>query len=147
VEFSLSVGKLSVGDIKSLAQKSLALQSQIVDTFLTRKGNGKDQAPVENHETNGAVPAHITGVEAMPTKWGRRLYMTFQVNGEQVRLFGSLKRLGDALVLAGYSNVVRDLSEGLKVSLPCRVITQPTQDGRYQNIERIFPPAQRGERR
>ncbi len=146
VEFSVSVEKLSVGDIKNLAHKSLALQSQIVDTFLTRNGNGKDEprpAEAKPPQENGATPARIIGVRAGNTRWGRSLYVVFEVRGKNLRLFGSRKRLGEVFTAAGFPNQARTFTEGLDLNLPCRVIVKPTLDGRYFNIERIYP-AERG---
>jgi hypothetical protein len=142
VEFSMPVEKLSVADIKNLAQRSLSLQSQIVGSFLTPKGNGKDQPrPAEQAapEENGAIPARITGVRAGNTRWGRSLYVAFEVRGKTLRLFGSRKRLGEVFTAAGFPNQSRTFSEGLDLNLPCRVVVKPTPDGRFFNIVRIFP--------
>ncbi len=142
VEFSVSVEKLSVGDIKNLAHKSLALQSQIVDTFLSRNGNGKDEpkaAEPRSPQENGATPARIIGVRAGTTRWGRSLYIVFEVRGKNLRLFGSRKRLGEVFTAAGFPNQARTFMEGLDLNLPCRVIVKPTPDGRFFNIVRIFP--------
>ncbi len=142
VEFSVSVEKLSVGDIKSLAQKSLALQSQIVEAFLTKNGNGKDDpkpaAPASPQE-NGATPARIIGVRAGNTRWGRSLYLAFEVKGKTLRLFGSRKRIAEVFTAAGFPNQARTFIEGLDLNLPCRVIVKPAPDGRFFNIDRIFP--------
>ena len=142
VEFSVSVEKLSVGDIKNLAQKSLALQTQIVDTFLTHNGNGKGEPEAAEPRTpqeNGATPARIIGVRAANTRWGRSLYLVFDVKGRSLRLFGSRKRLEEVFTAAGFPNQARTITEGLDLNLPCRVIVKPTPDGRYFNIDRIFP--------
>jgi hypothetical protein len=149
VEFSMPVEKLSVADIKNLAQRSLSLQSQIVGSFLAPKGNGKDQPrPDESAppQGNGATPARITGVRAGNTRWGRSLYVVFEVKGKNLRLFGSRKRLGEVFTAAGFPNQARTFMEGLDLNLPCRVIVKPTPDGRYFNIDRIYP-AERAEGR
>ena len=139
VEFALPIAKLPASEILASAARAISLQTEIVGSFRGSNGREKESAPTQLAPT-GAVPALILGVEAMVTKWGRRLYLSFQVQGEEVRYIGSLKKLGDALVLAGYPNVVRDLVEGLRVNLPCRVTTKYTEDGKYLRIEQIFPP-------
>ncbi len=147
VEFSMPVEKLSVADIKNLAQRSLSLQSQIVGSFLTPKGNGKDQPRPDEPappQGNGTTPARITGVRAGNTRWGRSLYVAFEVKGKTLRLFGSRKRLGEVFTAAGFPNQARTFMEGLDLNLPCRVIVKPTPDGRFFNIDRIFPAERTG---
>jgi len=138
VEFSLPVAKLSTSDIKASASRALALQSEIVESFLGSKGNGNGQSHETEHD-DGTIYARITGVDAMDTKWGRRLYLTFAVNNERLRLFGSPRRLGEILTFAGFPEHSRQITEGLELDLPCRVIVEPTPDGRYMNVRRVFP--------
>jgi len=145
VEFSLPVAKLSTSDIKASAVRALALQSEIVEGFLGRKGNGNGQAPEpEPEHSDGTVYACIKGVRAMDTKWGRRLYLAFLVNGEHLRLFGSHKRIAEVLGFAGFPEYSRRITEGLELDLPCRVIVEPTPDGRYMNVRRVFPAESSG---
>lgn len=146
VEFSLPVAKLSTSDIKASADKALALQSEIVGSFLGNKGNTNEHAPKQepkqdpqSEPPNGSIYAEIKGVRAMDTKWGRRLYLSFFVNGEHMRLFGSHKRLGDVLGFAGFPEYSRQIAEGLELDLPCRVIVEPSTDGRFMNVRRVFP--------
>ena len=87
---------------------------------------------------NVATAARITGVRASNTRWGRSLYLAFEVKGKTLRLFGSRRRLGEVFTAAGFPNQARSFSEGLDLNLPCRVIVKPTPDGRYFNIDRIF---------
>lgn len=142
VEFTLPIAKLPASEILASAAKAISLQTEIVGSFRGSNGYAKEPGPT-SPAPKGAVQAHILGVEAMATKWGRKLYLAFEVQGEEVRYIGSLKKLGDALVLAGYPNVCRDLAEGRKVNLPCRVTTRYTDDGKYLRIEQIFPPARK----
>ena len=138
VEFSLPVAKLSTSDIKASASRALALQSEIVESFLGKKENGERQVP-EAEPPDGTLYAHIKGVRAMETRWGRRLYLAFSVNNEHLRLFGSPKRLGEIFGFAGFPEYARQITEGLELDLPCRVAVEPTPDGRFMNIRRVFP--------
>ncbi len=138
VEFSLPVAKLSTSDIKASASRALALQSEIVEGFLGNKGKGNGHA-TEPEPSDGTVYACITGVRAMDTKWGRRLFLTFNANGELLKLFGTPRRLGEILGFAGFPEYSQRIAEGLDLDLPCRVLVEPTADGRYMNIRRVIP--------
>jgi hypothetical protein len=138
VEFSLPVAKLSTADIKASASKALALQSEIVESFLGKRGNGRDPSP-EVEKADETLYARIRGVEAMDTKWGRRFFLAFAVNNERMRLFGSPRRLGEILTIAGFPEYSRRIVEGMEFDLPCRVIVEPSNDGRYMNVRRVFP--------
>jgi hypothetical protein len=138
VEFSLPVAKLSTSDITASAARALALQSEIVESFLGKRETRNNQVP-KVEQPDGTLFASIKGVRAMDTKWGRRLYLAFFVNGEHLRLFGTQKRLGDVLGFAGFSEFSPQVAEGLELDLPCRVVVEPTPDGRYMNVRRVFP--------
>jgi hypothetical protein len=138
VEFSLPVAKLSTADIKASASKALALQSEIVESFLGKRENGRDPS-TEPDKADETLYARIRGVEAMDTKWGRRFFLTFAVNNERMRLFGSPRRLGEILTIAGFPEYSRRITEGMEFDLPCRVIVEPSNDGRYMNVRRVFP--------
>jgi hypothetical protein len=138
VEFSLPVAKLSTSDIKASASRALALQSEIVEGFLGKRESCTSQVP-EAEQPDGTLYACIKGVRAMETRWGRRLYLTFLVNNEHLRLFGSPKRLGEILGFAGFPEYSGRITEGLELDLPCTVIVEPTPDGRYMNVRRVFP--------
>lgn len=152
VEFSCGVEKATGRDIKTRAVAALKLQDEIIETFL---GNGRTKRPNGNGEargncetpTNGAIPAELVAVQGMDTKWGRRLFISVQANGDRLRLFGSRKQLGEALVAAGRRELSDDIREGLSLRVPCRVTTKPSPDGRYVNVERVLPPASNGGRR
>lgn len=138
VEFSLPVAKLSAADIKASAQRALLIQTAIVEGFRGKRETQENQAP-EPEAPDGTLYACIKGVRAMDTKWGRRLYLEFLVNGEHLRLFGSHRKIGEVLGFAGFPEFARQITEGLELDLPCRVIVEPTPDGRYMNVRRVFP--------
>ena len=139
VEFSCPVGKTTTEEIKQLAEKTLKLQSEIVQGFLKSNGNKALQPAVsQTNQQNGAVPAQLLGVGGMDGKWGRRLFLNVLVNGQTLaKYFGSDKQLTEALSAAGFPNLAPQLREGVQFNLPCQVVTRP--NGKYLNIERVLP--------
>ena len=138
VEFSCPVEKIPVGEIRSKAEGILDLQSDVIESFLSRNGRGaKEEAPASPQ--NGAVPAKMLSIGGMDGKWGRRLFINVQANGQTLKLFGNRKQLGEALTTAGYPYLADHVNEGASFNLPCRIITKPSGDGRYTNIEKVLP--------
>jgi hypothetical protein len=145
VEFSCGVDALTGGDIKSRAGTMLQLQAEIIRGFLGN-GNGAKSAPepVGGSNGNGAVAAQMLNIGAINTKWGRRLFIGIQSNGQTLKFFGSRKQLADALTAAGYARMAERIDEGMALNVPCRVTTKPSEDGRYLNVESVLPPANGG---
>jgi hypothetical protein len=140
VEFSLPVDGLPIADIKAKAQRTLLIQSEIVAGFLSLR-----KPVAENHpapDQNGPVPALLVQVGGMNGKWGRRLFINVQVNGKTAKLFGNRSQLAEHLQAAGYSRQADRIEEGLSLQLPCRVITRPSADGRFLDIEKVLPAEQ-----
>lgn len=143
VEFSCPVDSLAPDAMLARAASTLDLQAQIIRAFVPPKppsngGNGHDKpesAPVA--ADTGRVPATLLTVGGMDGKWGRRLFLTVQVNGRAAKLFGSPKQLQAALATAGYPDA--SVAEGSTLNLPCQVIAAPSPDGRYLNIVQVFP--------
>jgi len=142
IEFATPVEKLSVGEIRERADAVLHLQADIVGGFL-----GTHAAESVNGETgngNGApegVAAHIVGIAGMNGKFGRRLFLNVQVNGHTLKLFGNRKQLAEAIARAGFPDRSDNIAEGINLNIPCRVITKPSEDGRFVNIDTVFPAA------
>jgi hypothetical protein len=137
VEFSCPVGKVTAEELKQSAAGILALQGEIAAGFLKTNGNGKALAS-RNGETN-AVPGQLLAVASMNGKWGRRLFLNVLVNGQVLKFFGNEKQLAEAVTAAGFASVADHLVDGYTLNLPCRVVTRPSQDGKYLNIERVLP--------
>lgn len=142
VEFACPVSGLTTGAIKSRAAKTLDLQNEIVAGFLQsheyppEEGNGHNGGSNGN---DGATPAELLDIRGMQTRWGWRMFINVQVNGQTLKLFGKTKELGEHLTAAGYPDLARNISTGVQLNVPCRVTIRPSDDGRYQNIERVFP--------
>jgi hypothetical protein len=146
VEFSMPVSGNKEDEIKAKAVKTLQLQREIVASFLTVNGHMVPAAsapsvpPTPTNGGNGSpVFARMLDIGKMNGRWGERLYITFQVDGRRCRLFGSSKQLATHLGSAGYEIDPQGIEDGLRLNLPCRVITKPSDDGKYLNVEKVFP--------
>lgn len=148
VEFSCPVDGAAAQDIKAKAMQTLGLQNEIVSGFLGRNGarseNGNRfyrQDRSDEPADRGAVPAQMLGIGVMDTRWGRRLFLRVQVNGGTLRYIGNQKKLAEVIEAAGFPDASKHVSEGVRLNLPCRVTTKPSDDGRYVNIDQVFPAA------
>lgn len=150
VEFAYPISKASDEEIQKHAEELMQLQAKITDTF--RKGTGNGAAPSSpasngGAHANGAVPAQLLAVAGMNGKFGRRLFLTVQVNGQISKFFGNQKQLAEALAAAGFPQFAAHINEGVQLNLPCRVITRPSSDGKYLNIDQVlsaFSPTRNG---
>lgn len=146
VEFSCPVDGAAAQDIKAKAMQTLGLQNEIVSGFLKRNngsgGNG-DSFYRRDHDDEpadrDAVPAQMLGIGVMDTRWGRRLFLRVQVNGDTLRYIGNQKKLAEVIEAAGFPDAAKHVAEGARLNLPCRVTTKPSDDGRYVNIDQVFP--------
>jgi hypothetical protein len=74
----------------------------------------------------------------MNTSRGRRLFLTVDVGGKMEKLFGTAAELIRHIAAAGY-RAPEPLQEGTALNIPCLVTTKPSPDGRYHNVEQVFP--------
>jgi hypothetical protein len=139
IEFSCDVAPLSAEEIHQRAMRLIELQHAIVHGF-SQNGNRSKPTPVPSTTANGPVSAQLVSVGGMDSKWGRRLFLVVQVQDKLLKLFGSEKQLTEALSAAGFAGIGR-IGEGMVLNLPCRVMTKPSPDGKYQNIEKVLPVA------
>lgn len=140
VEFSSAVDPAAGEEIKARALATLTLQAAIVEGFVNGRRAERPRAaeePAPPKERDGAVPARLLSIGGLDGKWGRRLFISVQVNGRTAKLFGTPNQLGAALATAGFPN--REIAEGVTLDLPCRAVTKPTADGRYLDVEQILP--------
>lgn len=142
VEFSLPVNGSTSEAIETRAREVLGLQDAIAEGFLTRNGrppktNGRPAPKPVNGEP---LDATILSVGGMDGKWGRRLFLTIEAQGRNLRVYGSPNQLAARLRDAGYADEAIQVAEGVSLGLPCRVVTQPSPDGRYVNVARVLPP-------
>jgi len=143
VEFSLPVKGSDPEAIEARARKILALQDAITHGFLRRNGgNGSngDRPTTTSESANGdAIDARIVGVGGMDGKWGRRLFLTFQANGRNLRLYGAEEELKARIDDAGFAEQAEHIAEDQRFDLPCRIRTEPTEDGKYVNVVQVLP--------
>ncbi len=139
VEFACPLGKASTDEIKSRAVNTMKLQAEIVESFLRANGKENRKREVKGESADGSVSAHLLNIGGMPGKWGRRLFINVEVNGQTSKLFGNRKQLAEYVATVGFPKIADHIDEGIRLDLPCRVITKPSQDGRFLNIERVLP--------
>jgi hypothetical protein len=141
VEFSLAVGSESETEMVEKANAALAIQSVIIAGFLGKESNGNGKDETKGVATNGLKAAKIVAFGFRPTKWGQRAALTFEVEGDRLAFFGSRERLREVLNFAGYPAVGKDLSTPFDTDLACQVTVKKTEDGKYTNIDRVYPRA------
>ena len=130
----------SPDDIKEDTERLLGVVSEIVENFKgENEGSSAHRTPQQN-SGNGSVPAQMQSVGGMKGTWGgRRLFLNFDVNGQTLKLFGSRNELAKYISYAGFPDLSERIGEGTILNLPCRVVTKPSADGKYVNIERVYP--------
>lgn len=142
VELSCPIEQASAADIKSRATNMLKLQSEIASGFLNangkRNGHGNGNQGNKSSETQ-PVPARMLSIGSTNGKWGPRFFISFQANGHALKLFGTTRQLAEAVIAAGFNYSEEDVVEGVSLNLPCRIVTKPSPDGRFLNIDRVLP--------
>jgi hypothetical protein len=140
VELTYPVESGSSDEIKESAERLIAVVSEIVGEFKEENGKGNEPQKTQQSTGNGSVPAQMLGIGGMQGKWGgRRLFLNFDVNGQTLKLFGSRNELAKYISYAGFPDLSEHIAEGTTLNLPCKVIAKPSADGKYLNIEKVFP--------
>ena len=144
VELSCQIEQIAAADIRIRAANMLRLQSEIAGSFLNANGkrngnaNGRGNGAGKSSETQ-PIPANMLSIGSTNGKWGPRFFISFQVNGHALKLFGTTKQLAEAVIAAGFNYSEEDVAEGVSLNLPCRIVTKPSADGRFLNIDRVLP--------
>ena len=149
VEFSTPVSGNYPEATADQAIGLLQMQEDIAGAFLRsphgQNGQG-DEAPRNGNgngngrsQQGGEVPAQIVAIGGMNTRFGWRLFLNVQVNGQQVKLFGNRQQLAQHLEDAGCGNLSGNIRSGVQIGQDCRAVTRPSDDGRYLNIEKLLP--------
>ena len=144
VEFSCPIEEVAAAEVKSRAAAMLTLQAEIAGSFLNANakrngnGNGTGHSVTTSSETR-PVPAKMLSIGSTNGKWGPRFFISFEASGHGLKLFGTTKQLAQAVIAAGFSYKEEDVVEGVSLNLPCRIVTKPSADGRFLNIERVLP--------
>ena len=140
ITLSYPVESDSSDEVKENAERLISVLSEITDRFKQENGKAPEQRNVQHNNSNGSVPAQILNVGGMKGTWGgQRLFLNFDVNGQTIKLFGSRNELAKYISYAGFPDLSERIGEGTILNLPCRVVTKPSADGKYLNIERVYP--------
>jgi len=152
VELSCPVHEAQFEATMNQASTALSLQEAIVKSFREKhpgrsQGNGQQRGDgnERDHGGNGApIPATILNCGGMQTRSGWRMYLAFDVEGKQLKLFGDKRHLCDALSDAGFRYNPTDVHPDVEFNHPCKVVTEMSKDGRYQNIVQVMPDRNAG---
>ena len=147
IELAFAVFNATVSQIRDRAAKTLKLQTEIVKNFLNgaaRKANsGKANQP-RSQSGNGATFARLLDVGVTNGQYGERLYLNVAVNGRRARFFGTADEIAGAISTAGETVYATAIEPGMRLNLPCLVLTQESRDGRYLNVTRVLPLPRQG---
>lgn len=142
IEFGFALNGGTAAQIRNQALNALKLQTDIVKNFLNgsnAKGNGRRASQPQPQKGNGAAFARLLDVGVTNGQYGQRFFVNVEVNGRRARMFGSAGQIARAISVTGERVFARDIEPGMRVDLPCRVLTQPSRDGRYLNVTRVLP--------
>ena len=140
ITLSYPVESDSSSEVKQNAERLIGVLSEIVGQFKQENGKASEQRNVQQNSGNGSVPAQMLSIGGMKGTWGgRRLFLNFDVNGQTLKLFGNRNELAKYISYAGFPDLSERIAEGTILNLPCRVVTKPSADGKYVNIERVYP--------
>jgi hypothetical protein len=155
IEIDFNLADCSVSEIKAKAAQALKLQNEIAKEFLMSCESSDrhaepslPQAQVLQPQvqvTPAAVqpftpiPAKMLSIGVMQSQWGPRYFITLDINGKSVKLFGSQKQLAKQIAVAGYAVSVEQIQDGAQLNVPCKVTVKPSNDGRFLNVETVFP--------
>lgn len=158
IEFSMPVADITSAEIKDKAVKTLELQKEIVGAFLkinasptlasAAQPNTTAQSPIKTQAAPPSPPATADGkpvfarlidIGKVNGRWGDRFCINVQVNGRWSRIFGSADQLVGEIAKAGHHIEATNIEPGLRLNLPCLVTTKPSDDGKYLNVEKVFP--------
>jgi len=144
VEFSLPVEQFDE-QLQQQAERLVQAQSGVITAFLDSNGHNRSQAQQAPQQPNGAVPAQLVNVSGMQTRNGWRTFINVNADGHNnLRLWGSRKQLAEHLTAAGYGHLASNLNNGVMLNVPCRVVLQPSENGKYMNVEQVLPPLTQG---
>jgi len=141
IEFAFAVFNATVSQIRDRAAKTLKLQTEIVKGFLNgaaKTNSGRRNQP-QPHKDNGATFARLLDVGVTNGQYGERFYLNVAVNGRRARFFGDADAIARAISTAGEKVYATAIEPGMRFNLPCLVLTQESQDGRYLNVTRVLP--------
>jgi hypothetical protein len=151
IEFSLPVSGASEGGIKFQAERALRLQTEIARQFLSmndkRPATAEHSQPQRGNGNGSVASARVLDVGVSNGPYGERFFLNVAVGRDRARMFGSAKKIADALKALGENIPPEELGAGMRFNLPCRVTTERSADGRYLNVTQVLPIRTNGEMR
>lgn len=145
VQIELVISDEPASEIKTKAGRALALQTEIVRDYIQSQEPSVPGPPaksVASQPSSGqpqGTPAELLSIGSMDGKWGHRYFLNVKVNGQTAKLFGSPKQLVFQLAKVGQLLPPEAISDGLKLNLACRAVTETSKDGRYLNVVQLYP--------
>lgn len=140
IEFSCPINALTAPEVEARVKELLSLQPSIADVIKAQRKRRELPDPPPTPEGKSAVAlGRILGIGGKDGKWGRRLFITVQTNGHNLRHYGSRQQLAEFITAAGFPQMAQNIAEGVKLDLPCRIITEPSADGNYVHITQVLP--------
>lgn len=143
VEFGCPVANMPPEEVRRRALYTLSLQTDIVRCFLhgQMKSNGEPlrQVNPDSPEVEKAIPARMVDIGCMDGRWGLRHFINIEADGKKLKLFGVERQIADFIREAGYPQFAEHVYKGKELNLQCRIITEPSRDGRYLNVARVLP--------
>jgi len=142
VELSTPIDGQSATAIRTMALNAMRLQADIVKDFLKKNGKPNSNRTASQTQTprgNGAAFARLLDVGVTNGQYGERFYLNVEVNGRRARFFGTAGQVAKAISVAGERLYARDIEPGIRLDLPCRVLTETSRDGRYLNVTKVLP--------
>lgn len=102
-------------------------------------GNGYSRPTAASGNGAAPVPAELTHIGGMQTRYGWRWYINVRVNGQEVRLFGNKTQLANYLHDAGYQAQNFPIANDSQLRMPCRVVLGQKPDSKYLTVEQVLP--------
>jgi hypothetical protein len=135
--FSSPVENANSAEIIQRATQLLRIQNNVTSLFLHADRQSTDYNG--SNGIGGSRPATMLYIGSVEGRYGPRLFIAFQANGRGLKLFGTAKELANAILSAGYDFGAGDITAGTRLDLPCRVVTKPSPNGRYTDVDQLLP--------
>ena len=139
IEFSFDLIKETAAKLKARALKALKLQTEIAEGFLAQKKANSKANGAEAANGDGTIFGRLLDIGYMNGQYGMRYFLNVEVSGKRARLFGSQKQLAVAISAAGREVSPLQIEPGFRLNWPCRVLTEPSRDGRFLNVTQVLP--------
>lgn len=141
IEITGGIDSSESDDIVATGTTMLRAQEALVDEFLRSHQKPVNGSAGQAGPSYGMVSAKMLYVGSFTSSNGQRLFIAFQAGNRGLKLFGTADELATAIADAGREIDASDIVKGMRLDLPCCVATKPSPDGRYTDIDQVFPEA------